>query len=349
MNYTLNIGIWNSVFAVPSSIVDEYIRLASGNSLKLILFLLRHSNETYSAERLRTELGFSELGELEDAAVFWVQRGVIRYSSEEDGWFTAAQEKQTTTLSAVENNQTKSEGTENTVIKIETTPKSVKKVSPELVSTSEITKRINEDKDIQALFAEAEKIYGKPLVSRDSNAVISLIDHYGFSIPVALMLLQYCSRCNKLTPASINSAAEKWISNAITTVELADNKLRTLENIEKMELQLLKIIESSDKFESDKEKNIQKTTLRKNLNIWVDEWQLSNDLILLAINKTIEIIEKPALKYAGKILENWTKEGLTTVEQVEQLENPAKANSSSTSSSFDMDDVMAKIKNRYKG
>ena len=68
MNYSLNAGEWNSVFAVPSSVVDKYIKIAGGNSLKLLLFLLRHGGESFSEKELKEALGFRLEGELEDAA-----------------------------------------------------------------------------------------------------------------------------------------------------------------------------------------------------------------------------------------------------------------------------------------
>ena len=48
MNYSLDAGAWNSVFAVPSSVVDKYIKLADGASLKLLLYLLRHGGEQFT-------------------------------------------------------------------------------------------------------------------------------------------------------------------------------------------------------------------------------------------------------------------------------------------------------------
>ena len=78
MNYSLNAGDWNSVFAVPSSVVDKYIKIAGGNSLKLLLFLLRHGDESFSEKELKEALGFRLEGELEDAAQFWIKRGIVR-------------------------------------------------------------------------------------------------------------------------------------------------------------------------------------------------------------------------------------------------------------------------------
>ena len=78
MNYSLDAGAWSSVFAVPSSVVDKYIKLADGTSLKLLLFLLRHGGESFDEAKLRDALGIKRDGELEDAAMFWFQRGIIR-------------------------------------------------------------------------------------------------------------------------------------------------------------------------------------------------------------------------------------------------------------------------------
>ena len=71
MKYSLNAGEWNSVFAVPSSVVDKYIKIAGGNSLKLLLYLLRHGGESFSEKELKDALGFRMEGELEDAAHFF--------------------------------------------------------------------------------------------------------------------------------------------------------------------------------------------------------------------------------------------------------------------------------------
>ena len=53
MNYSLDAGAWNSVFAVPSSVVDKYIKLADGASLKLLLYLLRHLSLIHISEPTR--------------------------------------------------------------------------------------------------------------------------------------------------------------------------------------------------------------------------------------------------------------------------------------------------------
>ena len=59
MSYQINLGQWNSVFAVPSALVDRHIKLASQTQLRVILYLLRHSGENIGTESLCNALSIS--------------------------------------------------------------------------------------------------------------------------------------------------------------------------------------------------------------------------------------------------------------------------------------------------
>ena len=43
MSYTIDLGQWNSIFAVPASVVDNHIKLATEAQLKVLLYILRNS------------------------------------------------------------------------------------------------------------------------------------------------------------------------------------------------------------------------------------------------------------------------------------------------------------------
>ena len=45
MSIKINLGAWNSIFAIPTDVVDKHLKLASGISLKVLLYILRHSGE----------------------------------------------------------------------------------------------------------------------------------------------------------------------------------------------------------------------------------------------------------------------------------------------------------------
>lgn len=342
MNYSLNIGEWNSIFAVPSSIVDKYIKLAGANSMKLLLYLLRHGGEEFSENKLKTDLGFTESGELEDAALFWIQRGIIRYSNEEKGWLAAsgAVEKQTSAEPPMSSNVLPAESPVYIQQTIEDIPdvKPTERISPANVDSREIAARINNDPEIQMLFAEAEKIYARPLRPRDNQTIIALVDHYGLPSGVALMLLSYCFKAQKTSPNYIQSAAAGWAQDGIDTIEKADAKIRFLERRNDLEQRLRDAMEMTSGLTPQQ---------KKYLAVWTDEWKFSEEMILLACTKTVDQIGKWKASYTNKILENWKRDGISTPAAADAPKQPVMQ-AAQHSSSFDTNDIMSKIKNRYK-
>ncbi len=330
MKYSLNAGDWNSVFAVPSSVVDKYIKLANGNALKLLLFLLRHGGKEFTEERLNAELGFRERGELEDAALFWIQRGIIRY---DDGLTTAPESRADDTVKA----------SETAVSPAPTAAAStMAAVKPASVSSGEVADRIKTDKNLQVLFKEAELLYAHPLRQRENQLVISLVDHYGLPAGVALMLLNYCFKEGKTSPGYIQTVAADWAAEEIDTIELANARILALEKQNAVETRLRDAMEMTTKLS---------VKMRRYIKTWTEDWGFGEDMVLLAYEKTVDQISEWKPEYANKILESWKNEGIRSPAAVEQnaqsRKKPLKV-AASSSSSFDMNDVMSKIKNRYK-
>ena len=76
MSIQINLGQWKSVFAVPSSVVDQHIKIASESQLKVLLYLLRHSDENNSAEQIGDTLRLSA-EEVQNAVDFWIERDLL--------------------------------------------------------------------------------------------------------------------------------------------------------------------------------------------------------------------------------------------------------------------------------
>lgn len=333
MNYSLNAGEWNSVFAVPASVVDKYIKIAGENSLKLLLYLLRHGGKAFSEDKLRDDLGFRETGELEDAALFWIQRGIIRYENDGENreLFSDKDEAEQLTIS-----EALPESAPQKVVKKE-------KIKPAAVSSGEIAERIKSDSEIQMLFSEAEKLYAHPLKSRESNILIALTDHYGLNVGAALMLLQYCFKIGKTSPDYILSCAQNWADEGIDTVDAANEKILALEKNNGVCERLREAMELKSKLTAK---------MKEFIRVWTEEWHFSEDMIMLCYEKTVNAKQEFKFEYANKILENWKNAGIYTKEAVEAADlswkKPVKTASSAKSenSSFDINDIMSKINNR---
>lgn len=341
MEYSLNVGEWNSVFAVPSSVVDKYIKLAGGNSLKLLLYLIRHGGESFTAEILRAELGFEELGELEDAALFWVQRGIIRTQCSKDAvTLTASAEKTDIPLPTAEKSEEKKP--------------TVQKAKPVVISNGEIAELIKSSPETQILFNETEKMFGRPLHQNERQTIAQLSAHYGLPSDVSLMLLGYCFKQDKATPAYISKVAENWANEDIMTVQLADEKIRGLEkqtSIEKHICEALGIVSNLS------------ASNRAYIKTWALDWGFGDDMIMLAYNKTLDGTGKWSFAYANKILETWKDKGITTPQEAEKADEEfKKANSTKKpaaskrpvmssagkTSSFDTSKLRSQIMSNYK-
>lgn len=346
MEYSLNAGEWNSVFAVPSSVVDKYIKLASGNALKLLLYLTRHGGETFTAERLKEDLGFEEFGELEDAALFWVQRGIIKANSGRDG---------TSLLAASTENSPKS--ARETAA--EPVKKTIQKAKPPAASSGEIAQSIKSSPEMKALFGAAENLFGKMLNQSDRETISNLTGYYGLPCDVALMLIGYCTNLKekhgkKISASYISKAAQDWANDEIMTVQLADEKIRSLEKQNNVEQRLCERLGLSSNLSAN---------IRAFIKTWTYDWGFSEEMIMLAYDKTVDGTGKWSSSYANKILENWKAAGITTPQAAEKSDadfkkangykktasakTPVTANAGKVSS-FDTNSLRSRIMNNYK-
>lgn len=349
MEYSLNAGEWNKVFAVPSSVVDKYIKLASGNALKLLLYLMRHGGESFTAEILRSELGFEELGELEDAALFWVQRGIIRTNSGKNSIKLSAASSETITENLPEENLSSAPA-----------KRTIQKVKPPVVSSGEIAKSSKNSPEMKALFEAAENLFGRMLQPSDRETISNLTGYYGLPCDVALMLIGYCTNLKekhgkKISANYISSVAQNWSNEEIMTVQLADEKIRSLEKQSSIEDRICQALGLTSKLSAN---------IRGFIKIWAVDWGFGEDMIMLAYEKTVDSTGKWSPSYANKILESWKNAGITTPRDAEKADEefkkaniskkpaaPAKRPVTTTAaknSSLDIDSFMAQVMNNYK-
>ena len=87
MSYSINLGSWQSIFAVPSDVVDKHLKLAGGAQLKVLLWVLRHAGSPFEAEAVGEALNMHP-ADVKDAMQYWVETGLLAVSG---GTFSPAQ------------------------------------------------------------------------------------------------------------------------------------------------------------------------------------------------------------------------------------------------------------------
>jgi DnaD/phage-associated family protein len=303
MEYYINLGCFGGVFAVPNAVADEYIKLASGTAIKVLLYSLRNNNKNIPASEIAEALNISEES-VEDAFCFWEQLNII---SKEKSF--PAKPVQNTATAQVESSRSNVESktiqakSNNTNVQKIKTPHSSDRLNP-----SEIANRINESQELKIMFECAEKSFNSMLNGTVQNTLIWLHDYLGFSVEVILMLIEYCSSIGKCSAGYIEKIAINWHENGITDFESASAEIKRLIERRSYTYKIINAFGINHKLT---------TTQQKFINNW-QEKGFSVDLVFFAYEKTIDSIEKLSFPYIDKILIDWEENGITTKEMAEE-------------------------------
>lgn len=314
MAFKLNMGGWNSVFAVPSSVVDNYIKLASGDNLKVLLFFLRNGGTVFTSDDVAQSTGVPS-GQVDDSVKFWEQRGLISADGIE-----LVPQAQPDNIVFKKNEPAESPSA-----------RKVDLTRPPEFKPTEIAASVRGSDAVKFLFTRCEELYGRPLKHAEQNALMLIVEEAGLPAEVAIMLVEYCFAIGKNTPAYIKAMASDWVDNEIVTIEKAEERLRHLKSFNASEYELKRLFEMNSAFTKNQREYLAK---------WLDDYKFTTDMIYEAYQRTLDGAGKLSFPYMDKILQSWSKSGFTVVSQVNEYESKRREKTKEDSaSSFDIDDL----------
>lgn len=316
MSYSINLGSWQSVFAVPSDVVDKHLKLAGGAQLKVLLWVLRHAGSPFEAETIGDALNMQP-ADVRDAMQYWVETGLLTAA---DGVFAPAQADSPVNIHSEESAKT-----------VEPPRFSAKETPPEEPSSPAakisrplsrpqkpdslfVAKRVQEDNDIAFLMQEAQVILGKTISNGDSATLLMLHDTDGLPVDVILMLLQYASSIGKGNLRYIEKTGIRWADEGIDSLELAEQKIRQLDQSQKAWSAVQRLLGLERRSPTAKESQF--------ADRWINQWHLPEDLIREAYERNVDAKGKFSFPYMNSILERWKKEGIQTLEQARNEKKP---------------------------
>lgn len=311
MEFKTNSGVWGAMFGVPHVVADNFLKLATGSQIKVLLFILRCSGRTLSDEEISRNTGVP-VQEVADSVLFWQQVNVLM------GHEQASVPVQSIQQPAADANQSKQEVRQN--------------IAPrqrQELKSSEISEILNSSPDISELFQNVECYLG-PLNHTQQNSLIWMFNYLGLKKEVIIILLQYCIGIKKTNFSYIEKIAVSWSENEINSLEAAQEEVERLTRFSDFTGTIMKMFEMSRR----------PTTKQAD---FISQWQnegYSAELIGYAYEKTIEQINKLSFEYINKILLSWKENGFTTIRHVKEAESNYKKNKRSaqnTSSSSDVD------------
>ena len=303
----MNPTAFSNLFAVPSILVDEHIRMAGAAQLKCLLCLLRWGGGR-SVDEIAETLHLPR-ADVVDALQYWVQAGLLTCNEP----VAAVIEPPVPTAAPVRS------------------PMRTAKPSKE-----DVVRRGMESKEIAFLLNEAQLRLGRLLSHNESATLVWLHDNEGLSVPVLLMVIEYAVNEEQPNFKFIEKTAVDWASRGVETIEQAEERIAQLALTKTARYIVMSAFGLNKRNPSQRESSYSVK--------WVNEFGYTKQMLQLAYDQCVDNTGKVSFPYINKILENWHKNGVHSKEQLEGfLAKNAKKESGRKSVSYDLNDYETMI------
>ena len=345
-HFKVNYG--NGVTVFPEKAVEQILVGAASQSEIRVLALVLKASGDISSEDIARETGLSEQDTV-SAVAFWRGTGIISFK---DGKTKASVEKNDThspscrsseesssvaqethaTESKVEASDPKTEDIRSTVPK-----KALLSAEMPKYSGQEISALLEKDGGrLKNTVDECQQLIGHIFNPRETEITVGLCDWLGVDSDFLITLTAYYTRkkpgCNV---RYIEKAALDLVNNGVDTMELLDAHIRDLELYDGLAGKLRGWLGIGERTYTKKE--------NATINHWIKDLGYGEELVRYAYEITVEHKTSFSFAYANKILENWFKEGVKTLDDAqarEQAYKNEKASATETDgkSSFNTDE-----------
>ena len=293
MSVRIKLGSWGSIFAVPSSVVDMHLKIAGQSQLKVLLFLLRNSEKSYTYKEIGDLLTLHE-DDVKDCVQFWIDREVL---CEFEGDLAPSDKEIKPSVKSEKKTEPEKK---KTVI--------TRPVKPDFITAAQI---INSDSRLKALLAEVEASLSKPLSSGGTSVIVMLYDTCGLPAEVIVMLVNYCISIGKSDMRTIERIGVKWADEGVNNVEAVDERIaqtnRSNENWAR-----IKYVFGLSNAGSPTAKQLEFADR------WINEWSFSDEMLRKAYETNVDNTGKFSMNYINKVLKNWYEAGIFKPEDIEK-------------------------------
>lgn len=317
MSYSVNTNLFKSIFAVPTDIVDKHIRLANGDQLKVLLWILRNNTENPDISEMCRSLKINP-SDAEDYLQYWVLTGVLHSSGEA---VSIVPSPVTSTAPASE------------PVKLSEPKKEIKDIEPIKPTMSEIARRLEESPEIEKFLQQIQEIVGT-IGYNENSTIILLHDYYGLPCEVLYMLIDYCVSVGKKNFNYIYTVGKDWGTREIDNVNKAAEQIAALRNANTV----WKEFAAYAGITNDKPTAKQNEYIRK----WNGDLKFSTDMIIAAYEEMANHTGKLSFAYMDKVLLNWYSKGFKKPDDIvndvpEQKKTASKKVGNSNNPSYDLD------------
>lgn len=333
MAYRINFANCSGVFGVPTTVVDDHLRICGALQLKVLLLLLRQG-APLPAEEIANTLHQS-VADVRDALAYWIQCGLIEGEAASVPYEASAVETaavqtppplESTAANAAEEPAPSAGESRRTILIGEKSR----------LSRGECLEMANADATLSKLFDKAQQLAGRPLSSVDMQCITSLYSYYGLGADYILLVMSYCKSINKLNMRYVERTTADWLEKGIDTFEKADAHIRQLDYRKTNEGQVQSAFGIGNRSLT--------STECKYITKWFETYGYDIRMIRLAYERSIDNIGQIKFSYIDKVLTNWYQQGIrTTQEAAEESSRPRRKKSQHSNTSYDLGELEARM------
>ena len=326
MSVKINLGVWRSVFAVPSKIVDEGLKFADGVKLKVLLYVLRNSDSELDLNEISKATGVN-VTDIPEALDYWVSREVLQKNDSEYAPVDSKKELKSDndSVEEIKSVETISKDVEDQKQRLVVT----KPQKPDYVFTSQ---RLAVDEDLKILVGEAQTMLGKTLSNSDIATLLMLKDTCGLRLDVILMLIQYCVSIDKGNMRTVEKIGISWADAGINSVEAADNRIAQANHSSKC-FSIVSSVFGLKNVGSPTKKQLEYTTK------WVGEWKFSPEMLREAYERCVDSKGELKFNYIDGILKKWDAQGIKNMEDLKASESKPMQSAGRKKTSYDINEL----------
>jgi len=321
---SLHTNTGTGVTILENSFIDQYMPDANGSFVKVYIYLMRCISDpssnltiTFLADKLdETEK------DIERALRYWEKAGLLSIDRDSNGQIVSI-------LFLSPNGSSKTEDSKEPIkeaaVYAETAKVSTKKGTPAIKAVATTFEKPNySDAQIEQLTAidevqwimnTLEQYLERLLKPTDVQLVLYLYESIGFPADLILYLYEYCVSKNKKSASYIETVALAWAEEGIDTVEKAEASTATYNNNYNAVNKAFGLNRAPGSIE------------KKFMHRWFHTYAFEIPIIEEACNRTMLATGKPDFKYADRILENWSKKGVTSLNDIKKLDEEHAKNS----------------------
>lgn len=301
MDYQVNFGF--HAFSVPSAVVDNLIRLAKEEHLKVLLYLLRYPDKQFTASQIATFLRLPE-EQVEEALAFWLQVNILeeKFEGRQLELFPSPIPTPSPPPPPVYAPEPPEPESKPAPEKLQISDP-FKFFTPESISES-----IDSSLELRKLIRLAEeKYYRRLLNTSQTKSLVWMYEYLGMSVEMILILLQYCSDTDNMRQQYIDKIAVNWYEDDILTAEAAEKRVHELMEFYTYTNYICRIFELNATSKAQKE--------------YIEIWQTMNfteELLQYARDLSVEATGKVNFKYIHSILNEWHENQITDIQEAEK-------------------------------